>query len=214
MEDITKSSNQVQFSRHPRNEYHVEDSGDKAHTLLAGKILYEKAVEAALHQEFSYWRSQFHSEGNVDESSMIHALKTAELRSAYCSSLASSGTVHQDALAGAVETRPPGDGFVFHERYLMDKVHSMVLQEVLKDIEIACNLLNISPGEMVTLTNSNKHCYPSQHYYPRQRRGYCIRVRLFVCLFVRTELSCFTPQLLVGLRRNFHHWCNYLCRMF
>uniref|UniRef100_A0A8C4NG75 SAM pointed domain containing ETS transcription factor n=1 Tax=Eptatretus burgeri TaxID=7764 RepID=A0A8C4NG75_EPTBU len=166
MEDITKSSNQVQFSRRPRNEHHVEDSGDKAHTLLAGKILYEKAVEAALHQEFSYWRSQFHSEGNVDESSMIHALKTAELRSAYCSSLASSGTVHQDALAGAVETRPPGDGFVFHERYLMDKVHSMVLQEVLKDIETACNLLNISPDPLSWDTrDASKWIFWTEHQY-------------------------------------------------
>uniref|UniRef100_UPI00358EB15D SAM pointed domain-containing Ets transcription factor isoform X2 n=1 Tax=Myxine glutinosa TaxID=7769 RepID=UPI00358EB15D len=166
MEDIKRSSNQFQFSRHPRKEHHVEDSGEQPPTLLAGKILYEKAVEAALHQEFSYWRSQCHPEGNVDESSMIHALKTAGLRSAYCSSRASSGTVRQDALASAVETRPPGDGFVFHERCLMEQVHSMVLQEVVKDIEMACNVLNISPDPLSWDTrDASKWIFWTEHQY-------------------------------------------------
>ena len=39
-------------------------------------------------------------------------------------------------------------------------------------------------------------------------------VCLSVGLFIRTELSCFSPQPLVGLRRNFHHCCDYSCRMF
>ena len=26
--------------------------------------------------------------------------------------------------------------------------------------------------------------------------------------------KCFSPQLLGGLSRNFHHWCNYSCIMF
>ena len=53
--------------------------------------------------------------------------------------------------------------------------------------------------------------------YPHQRRGYdCVWVRLFasVWLFVHTELSCFSPQPLVRLRRNFHQRCDDSCRMF
>ena len=45
----------------------------------------------------------------------------------------------------------------------------------------------------------------------------CSARRLLVCLSVRfvcTELSCFSPQALVGLRRNFHHRCDYSCRIF
>ena len=34
----------------------------------------------------------------------------------------------------------------------------------------------------------------------------------FVCLSAQNFR--FFLQQLVGLRRNFHHWCNYLCRMF
>ena len=34
----------------------------------------------------------------------------------------------------------------------------------------------------------------------------CLSLCLFVCLSV-TELSCFSTQTLIGLRRNFHHRC-------
>ena len=37
---------------------------------------------------------------------------------------------------------------------------------------------------------------------------------LSVCLSVCTELSRFSLQLLVRLRGKFHHWCDYLGRMF
>ena len=35
-----------------------------------------------------------------------------------------------------------------------------------------------------------------------------------ICLFVCTELSCFSPQLHVRLRRKFHHWCGPLLECF
>ena len=39
-------------------------------------------------------------------------------------------------------------------------------------------------------------------------------VCLSVCLFVRTEFSCFSPQLVGGLRRHFHHRCFYSLGVF
>ena len=53
-------------------------------------------------------------------------------------------------------------------------------------------------------------CYPRQ----RIRRGIAFRsVCLSVCLSVCTEISCFSLPSHVGLRRNFHNWCDYSCRI-
>jgi len=50
-------------------------------------------------------------------------------------------------------------------------------------------------------------------FLPLPEEMLCLFVCLSVCLSVCTELSCFSPQLLVGWRRNFHQRSEYSCRV-